>query len=216
MGLYHNFLLYFERERLWEALQGLARVSEPINPPPTTIHFPDYEIKLPFTTDFGEGNDYLYDTPKLKPAISLFFDEDEIILDYLLHNNNDWLRRAPPRERGIEQVLIGNIYLTVYTDLLKHAAFNKTTQMVLFCFGTTGTRMSLLFSESQSIRRTFSNLLEEHGGLIGIFDRENDCGELFWFKGRPMRASLPSNYLLPEEIAEVLKRNCPGVKLDGR
>jgi hypothetical protein len=66
--------------------------------------------------------------------------------------------------------------------------------------------MSFLFSESESIRRTFSQLLEKYGGVIGIFEWENDYGELFWFKGNPMQVSLSSNYLLPDEIEAELKR----------
>jgi len=54
MGLDHSILLYFKRDWLWEALQGLAGISEPATPPPTTIHFPDHDLKLPFSTVFGE------------------------------------------------------------------------------------------------------------------------------------------------------------------
>ncbi|MBE0687476.1 MAG: hypothetical protein IH585_15915 [Anaerolineaceae bacterium] len=66
--------------------------------------------------------------------------------------------------------------------------------------------MSILFSESESIRRTFSKLLENYNGVTGIFDWENDYGELFWFKGKTMQQSLSNNYLLPEEIEVELKR----------
>ena len=107
---------------------------------------------------------------------------------------------------GIRWVAIGFIYLTVYADLSKHYGFKKPTDLVLFSFGTTGTHMSILFSESESIRRTFSELLENYGGVIGIFDWENDYGELFWFTGKPMQVSLSNNYLLPEEIEQELKR----------
>lgn len=206
MGLNHNYLLYFKRDQLWNALTGLVKICDPIAPPPTTIHFPNRDLKLPIATDFREGNEIPYDTPEIKFAISMLFDEDEVILDYLSSIDNDWIRRAPPKDGGIEQVVIGFVYLTVYTDLSKHYAFKKPTDMVLFRFGTTGTRMSLLFSESLSIRRTFSELLENYGGVIGIFEWENDYGELFWFNGNPMQVSLSSNYLLPDEIEAELKR----------
>jgi hypothetical protein len=42
--------------------------------------------------------------------------------------------------------------------------------------------------------------------VIGIFDWEIDYGELFWFKGKPMQVNLSSNYMLPDEIDEELKR----------
>jgi hypothetical protein len=206
MVLNHNYLLYFKRDRLWDALQGVAKIAEGTNPPPTTIHFPDHDLVLPIATGFQEENELPYDKPEVDFAISMVFDEDKAILDYLSSNNDDWIHRAPPDVDGIERVAIGFIYLTVYADLSKHYAFRKPTDLVLFSFGTTGTRMSSLFSESESIRRTFSELLENYGGVIGIFDWENDYGELFWFMGKPMQVSLTSNYMLPNEIETELKR----------
>ena len=206
MGLNYNYLLYFQRAHLWDALTGLVHICDPIDPPPTTIHFPDRDLILPIATDFLEANELPYDKPEMKFAISMVFKEDEAILDYLDNNGDDWIHRAPPDFDGAAQVSIGFIYLTVYTDLSKHFAFKKPTDMVLFRFGTTGTRMSFLFSESESIRRTFTELLENHGGILGIFDWENDYGELFWFKGKHMQVSLSSNYMLPGEIEEELKR----------
>jgi hypothetical protein len=154
MGLNHNYLLYFKREHLWDALQGVAKIAEGIDPPPTTIHFPDHDLVLPIATGFQEENELPYNKPEIDFAISLLFNEDEAILDYLSSNHDDWIHRAPPKEGGIEQVAIGFIYLTVYVNLSKHYAFKKPTDLVLFRFGTTGTRMSFLFSELESIRQT--------------------------------------------------------------
>ena len=207
MGLNYNYLLYFKKEHLWDALQGVAKIAEGSDPPPTTVHFPDrQDLILPIMTGFGEKDEIQHDAPEFNFATSLFFDEDEAILDYLSHNGGADVNRAPPDPDGIRRVAIGFIYLTVYADLSKHYGFKKPTDLVLFSFGTTGTRMSILFSESESIRRTFSGLLENYGGVIGIFDWENDYGELFWFKGKPMQVSLSNNYLLPDEIEAELKR----------
>jgi hypothetical protein len=206
MGLNYNYLLYFKQDHLWDALTGLVHICDPIDPPPTTIHFPDRDLTLPIATDFLEANEVLYDKPEIKFAISMVFKEDEAILDYLENNGDDWIRRAPPDFDGAAQVSIGFIYLTVYTDLSKHYAFKKSTDMVLFRFGTTGTRMSFLFSESESIRRTFTRLLENYNGVIGIFDREIDYGQLFWFMGKQMEFDVESVYILPDEIEEMLKR----------
>jgi len=41
----------------------------------------------------------------------------------------------------------------------------------------------------------------------GIFERENDYGELFWFSGKRMQVYLSSNYLLPNEIEAELKQD---------
>ena len=78
--------------------------------------------------------------------------------------------------------------------------------MVLFKFNTTGTHMSFLFADSTSIRKTFIDLLARYKGVIGIFDWENEYGELFWLKGRHLNVRLSSNYLLPDEIEAEIKR----------
>ena len=206
MGLNYNYLLYFDRDHLWNALTGLVKICYPIEPPPTTIHFPDHDLILPIATDSFEENELPYDKPEMNFAISMLFDEDEVILDYLSSIDNDWIHRAPPGDEGIEQVAIGLIYLTVYTDLSEHYAFKNPTDLVLFKFGTTGTRMSFLFSESELIRRTFTGLLENYHGVSGIFDREIDYGQLFWFMGNQMENDVESVYMLPDEIEEMLKR----------
>jgi hypothetical protein len=66
--------------------------------------------------------------------------------------------------------------------------------------------MSFLFSESESIRRTFTELLENYDGVSGIFDREIDYGQLFWFMGKQIEKDVESVYMLPEEIEEMLRR----------
>jgi hypothetical protein len=124
----------------------------------------------------------------------------------MLNDGDEGAHRAPPDVDGVEQVAIGLIYLTVYADLSKHFAYKKPTDLVLFKFGTTGTSMSVLFSASISIRRKFTELLENYHGVSGIFDREIDYGQLFWFNGKQVETDVENVYMLPEEIEEMLTR----------
>lgn len=212
MGLNYNYLLYFKRDRLWGTLQGLGQVCDTEGMAPTTIHFPDHDLVLPLMSDWGENAQQPYDKPEFRFAISMYFEEDEAILEYLRNRDGEAYDRSPPDEsahrvKGIRRVAIGFIYLTVYADLSRHYAFlNKPTDMVLFQFGTTGTKMSILFDESTSIRKTFTKFLERYQGLIGILDLEVDYGQLFWFLGQEMDYITANNYMLPEEIAEAIKR----------
>jgi hypothetical protein len=206
MGLNYDYLLYFEREHLWDALQGVAAVADPHDPPPTTIRFPDHDLVLPIATGFREENELPYDKPEYEFAISLVFEADDAILEYLRSGGFEEAYRAPPDLDGVKRVPIGFIYLTVYADLAQHWAFKKPVDLVLFRFGTSGTRMSMLFEESASIRRTFTGLLEKYHGVCGILDLEIDYGRLFWFRGTPMEASVWDVYMLPEEIEEMLER----------
>jgi hypothetical protein len=207
MGLNYNYLLYFSQAHLWNVLQSLGDICDTEGMQPTTIQFPDHDQVIPLMSDWGKKDVFLYNQPELQFAISMNFEEDEAIADYLYNRDGDQFDRSPPEDRKPRIHSIGFISLTVFTDLSQHYGFtNKPNEMVLFKFGTTGTKMSLLFSDSTSIRKTFIKLLEDHHGIAGIFDWEIDYGELFWFKGRHYQFSLSNNFLLPEEIELELAR----------
>jgi hypothetical protein len=206
VGLNYNYLLYFKRDRLWDVLLGLSDYCDTDGMKPTTIQFPDHDLVIPLTSSWGEKNVIPYDQPEFELALSMNFEEDEAILDYLRNRDGDQFDRSPPEDGQVKVYSIGFIYLTVYTDLSQHYGFKKPSDMVLFKFGTTGTKMSFLFADSTSIRNTFIDLLARYKGLIGIFDWENDYGELFWFKGKHLQFSISRNYLLPEEIELELQR----------
>ena len=206
MGLNYNYLLYFKRKNLWKALQAVADMAEPFNDQPTTIHFTDHDLVFPLMSDFGKKTEIQYNAAELSFDISLIFEEDDAIFDYIALRGGTEFYRAPPDPDGINRVAIGFIYLTIYADLSKHWAFEKETDLVLFEFGTTGTRMSLLFSDSESIRKAFISLLEKVPGECGIFDRENDSGELFWLHGRQLNEYISDKYMNLEEMEEAIKR----------
>ena len=206
MGLNYNYLLYFPQDHVWEVLTRLGEICDTDGMQPTTIRFPDHDLILPLMSDWDEKDVIPYDKPEIEFAISMIFKRDEAIVDYLHNRDGDQFDRSPPEGGNVKTYSIGFIYLTVYTDLSHHHAFNKPNDLCLFEFGTTGTKMSFLFSDSSSIRKTFINLLEKNHGIAGIFDRENDYGELFWFNGRLLEFSISKNYILPEEIEEELKR----------
>ncbi len=209
MGLNYRYLLYFKRERLWDALQGLGKISDYDGFTPTTVHFPDHDLVLPLMSSWGKKSDVPCDLPEYEFETSLYFEEDPAILEYLRDRDGDEFDRSPPDADQPNRYAIGFIYLTVYADLSKHDRFEKTTDMALFEFNTTGTRMSMLFEESTSIRSAFIRLLETYGGVIGILDREVDYGELIWFKGKvyePYEKSVANVYTTPDEIEDMLRR----------
>ena len=208
MGLNYRYLLYFKRQRLWEVLNGLGEMADLGGMAHTTVHFPGHDQVLPLTTSFGKPNEIQHDAPEYEFILSLYFEQDAAILDYLQDRDGREWDRSPPDDDAGSRVAIGLIYLTVYADLSQHYAFKEPTDLALFAFDTTGTRMSMLFEDSTSIRNTFITLLERFDGLIGILDREVDYGELFWFKGKtypPYEQSVLHVYTTPDEIEEMLK-----------
>jgi hypothetical protein len=207
MGLDYNYLLYFKREHLWDALWGVVMIAEQHHPP-TKILFPDRELVIPLDSWLSKDKEVHHANPEFNFSIALRFEEDEAIQDYVisLDRGKRGTERSPLGMGETDQVMIGYIYLTIYADLSQHWAFKKPIDLVLYKFGTTGTRMSLLFSESKSIRRTFTKLLENHHGVCGIFDRENDGGEVFWWNGLNMNEYVEDVYIPPNVIEDRLRR----------
>ncbi len=206
MGLDFNYLLYFPKDRIWDVLQALAEFSNLGGTINTQIVFPDHVLTLPFEGSFMAKAPAQYDDPEFEFALSQLFDEDEEILDYIISRGDDIIDRSPPDDENKKrQWGIGFIYLTVIADIASHWAFTRPADIVIFKFGTTGTRMSLLFHNSTSIREKFISLLENTGGLYGIFDQEVEYGDLFWYMGKRMSVSVLDNYILPEDLEKFLQ-----------
>lgn len=202
MGLDFSYLLYFKRDQLWDVLNGVASLAVPHHPP-TTIRFPDGNRSLPLDSWMAQGKTLDYDAPELQFSTVLLFEEDDEIFDYIASRDGDNPDRSPPIEEATGQIAIGYIYLTIYNDLSTRIENARPSNLILFDFGTTGTRMSMLFSYSTSIRSTFARLLDRNNGLCGIFNRESDGGELFWLQGRRMTEYLPGAYLTDQEIKQL-------------
>ena len=200
MGLDYSYRLYFPKHLTWTALQAVVDMAEP-QTPLTRIIFPDRELLIPLQTWSRNNHMLQYDAAELDFMISVYFDEDEALLDYLHGRGDEPILRSPPGSEHENQISIGYIYLTVYQERPSLPA----SDVVCFNFGTTGTRMSLLFDGSVSIRKTFVGVLERVPGVCGVFNREIEA-TLFWWKGQPCSVEIGDPYLLPEEIEVELKR----------
>ena len=190
MGQDYSYMLYFKKDLLWVALKAVVNIAEPHNPP-TIIRFPNHELPIPLESMNHQILNY--DDPELEFATVLYFSEDKYILSWKSkitqsHSHYDSV--------GSKQISVGYIYLTISTDLTKRHPEGKTSNLVLFNFGTTGTKMSTLFLDSVSIRKTFVELLERVPGVCGVFNCE-DFGELFWKEGQTVSEKIENSFMLP-------------------
>ena len=201
MGLDYSYLLYFKRENLWDALQGVVRMAEP-HQPPTRILFPDRELLIPLDSWAMRHKEIHHDDPEFSFTTVLRFDRDEALQDYIDRHGIDDPDRGPPDPDGGGQFSIGYIYLDIHQEIPERPA----SDLVLFDFGTPGTRMSLLFDESSSIRQAFVQLLERYQGVCGVFNRE-DYGRLIWLNGQIFSEEIDDPYLLPDEIESFLQNH---------
>ena len=208
MGLDYTYMLYFKRDRLSDVLKGVADIGEPCHPP-TQIHFPDHvlTISLGKLPPFAEDNVYEYDDPELTFDTVLIFDEDTAILDWGHGQEVDNSFHHPPIMDYINPISVGYIYLTVYNDLSIYypEIILDLKDLVLFDFGTTGTRMSMMFQYSMSIRKTFIELLRRFNGVCGLFSDEKK-GEVFWLKGKEVCGFVDDIWTSPEEISRKLSK----------
>ncbi len=200
MGLDYSFLLYFKRDALWDALQGVAAISRPSDLP-TLVVFPNHILSLSLKP-WGDKNRLIKcNDPEFGFMISIYFPPDIEITDYVQrHFPDHYTEMVKESPLGIP---IGYIYLTVYNDMGSRVHEIVDPDLVLMEFGTTGTRMSCLFSESSSIQKGFVNLLEKHSGVCGVLNLE-DAGLVFWLKGQKTDARIPNPWLQPKEIEGLL------------
>jgi len=202
MGLDYSYLLYFKREHLWDAMQGVAAIAQPLGPD-TRFRFPDGDRFLPLQIWAHKVHEYSHDDPRFSFATSLYFEEEELILEYVRELGNEDRYRAPPDPDGLKQYPIGFIYVDVYNDLSRFSRSFTERDLVLLDFQAATTSMSLLFEESASIRRRFRQLLAEHGGVGGLFDNEYE-GHVFWWNGHEQDLYVRSAYVPPGEIVHLL------------
>jgi hypothetical protein len=202
MGLDYSYLLYFDRKLQWEALQVVVDISVPHHPP-TKILFPDHELSIPLESWSSNNGVLKYNDPELQMHTSIYFEEDDAILDYLQDRNGDKNLRSPPEGNLNPKVSIGYIYITIYNETSQRYPDIGSKNYVAFDFGTTGTSMSMLFYYSHSIRSTFVKLLERVPGICGVFNREDD-GSIFWYKGQHLSIEIANPYMSLAEIESVV------------
>lgn len=205
MSTNFSYLLYFNRDQLWNALQGVVNIAEPFHPP-TPIHFPTHILPIPLKTYNLPEEGYQFDDPELDFDPILKFEEDEAIIDWIYsgYRGGEDADHNPLKMDQDGKVAIGYIHLTVYNDLSQILTLNKPNDLILFDFGTTGTKMSRLLDYSTSIRKAFVELLERSKGVCGVFNRENG-GDLFWLKGQHFDKRIEDAYTHPDEIEELLR-----------
>jgi len=197
MGLDYSFKIYIKKEQIWNALQGVVGMAVP-HKIPARIHFPENDLLIPLDKWGGSDVEIYFNDPEFFFATVLNFEEDEPIHDYLRRLGNEDEFRGPP-DPVIKKVSIGYIYLSISQKIPEHNA----SDLVLFDFGTTGTRMSILFSESTSIHKTFHAFAEKFEAVCGLFNRE-ESAEVFWMDGKSVEYEINDPFLLPDDISRFI------------
>jgi hypothetical protein len=193
----YRYLLFFERGARLDVLERLGEMAAADSGHQTILVLSDREVVLPFSGWLETGPRIAWDDPS--PAWDfmtvLSFEPDEAIEHYLKRAGS-----GRPDDQG--RARVGYIYLKAHNDM---AGWPSGTgeELVLFEFGTPGSSMSVLFTESESIRGSFAHLLESCRGVYGLLDME-DSAELFWWRGEETSETIPDASLPLAEIEGLL------------
>ncbi len=207
MGVNHSYQLYFQRQDLWHAMDGLLKMAEP-HQPPAVVHFPDHQKEVPLDPWPMRREVIRHDDPTFSFATVLKFDWDEAIEDWVSrHRYSGDSDRSPPDPFEAAQASVGYIYLNIYADLRERFDLGKPAgDLVLFEFDTTGTRMSTMFSQSTAMRAAFIHLLENYRGVSGMFYWESSSVNMFWLRGRHLSVYFEDLDQLWGNIGDVLNQ----------
>ena len=171
MGLDYSYVLRFRREQLKEILFAVVERSQ-LNPnPPVEVTLPGgaESLFLPFKVLPEQIRPALFDH-KFPPffCMSLWFDPDDPFERYAATVAAEG-HPLPRDSQG--RVALRSVYLSIY---MKATEDNPDLEFLDFRFTPATRQMSMLFAASESVRRFFVQLLEEHDGISGKFE-DSDC-----------------------------------------
>lgn len=213
MGLDFSYILYFQWEKIWDALDAVVKIAQP-SETPSRLVFPDHELLIPMDTWSSNNGLQHADDPELDYSTVLYFEEDEAILEYMeSHGKGMEDLRCPPESTGKRKYAIGYVYLSIYNRKSDWYGEEGARDVAAFDFGTPGTTMSILFQESTSIRNTFLNLARSVPAVCAVFNNEFD-GEVIWWKGKEVSFQIGDPFMQPHEIENFLSSPKPPVSHD--
>lgn len=179
MGLIYGYDIYLRPRNVAKALINLAKLAAPARAvPPLEITLPGGgRLVLPFTSHFeSEPVDCSMDST-LELDTSLMFDPDDALREY-----------AQAKGPGLEvdgRIRIGYIYATIRFVSLLHPGYASVE-----CWAATS-GMSRLFARSPNVRKAFTDLTADSGGVCCLFDTGDGGPEqVCWLNGEPTRETV--------------------------
>ncbi|MEU4064142.1 hypothetical protein AB0F25_17245 [Streptomyces wedmorensis] len=180
MGLIYGYDIYLHPRNVAGALARLADLAPPdrvVKPLEITLPGGD-RIVLPFTSHFESEPVDCSAGGTLELDTSLMFDADDSLREYA--------RTIGPEPGADGRLQIGYIYATIRFDSLLHPGYTSVE-----CWAATS-RMSRLFARSTSIRKVFTDLTADSGGVCCLFDTGDGAPQqVCWLNGEPTSEVVP-------------------------
>lgn len=184
MGLDYEYSLRFRRNQLAEILLAVADVAQPLPHPPLEVILPGGvgSIRLPFTSRFKVEPVFCDARDHLSFDTALWFESDDVLERYA---NACEAEGHPLARDGQGRIRLAYVYLFIW---LKIHDNNDNQEYLDFDFTPATSQMSLLFAASESVRRSFVQILRDHDGILGQFmDSDNNWGPItIWPETSPL------------------------------
>ncbi|MDG5806466.1 hypothetical protein P9869_28155 [Streptomyces ossamyceticus] len=180
MGLIHSYDIYLRPRKVAKLLTAMAERA------PTARAGRSLEVTLPggdrlvlpFTSRFESDPVDCSMSGTLELDTSLLFDVDDALREYA--------RLSSPRPEADGRVQIGYVYAMIRFESRLHPGYAS----VECCAATSD--MSRLFARSANVRKLFTDLTADAGGVCCLFDTGDGAPEhICWLNGEPTRDTLP-------------------------
>lgn len=180
VGLIYGYDIYLRPGNVARALTNLAALAAPRAPavPPLDVTLPGGDrLLLPFTSHLaGEPVD-CSTSSTLELDMSLLFDVDDALLQYAQ------ARGSEPDADG--RIRSGYIYATIRFASVLHPGYTSVE-----CWAASS-GMSRLFAQSANVRKVFTDLTADSGGVCCLFDTGDGAPEqVCWLNGAPVRETV--------------------------
>ena len=191
MGLDYAYSLRFRRDQLAEILLATAGIARPLPHPPLEVVLPGGvgSIHVPFTSRFRVEPVFCDALDHLRFDTALWFESDDVLERYA---KIDEAKGHPLMRDDKGRISLGYVYLFIYLKIHKNS---DNLEYLDFHFTPATSQMSLLFAASESVRRSFVQILRAHDGMLGQFeDSDNNWGPItIWPETSPLHN--PANLL---------------------
>ncbi|MCQ1578018.1 hypothetical protein [Streptomyces parvus] len=198
MGLSYGYDIYLRPRNVARVLAHLAELAPPARSvPPLDITLPGSDrLVLPFTSHCRSDPVDCSTSSTFELDLSLMFDPDDALREYA--------QTGGPGVEADGRIQIGYIYATIRFESLMHPDYTSVE-----CWAATS-RMSRLFARSANIRKVFTDLTADSGGVCCLFDTGDGAPEqVCWLNGEPTQETV-SGPLFPDRRALVATWPDPG------
>ncbi|MGW1268732.1 hypothetical protein [Streptomyces sp. NPDC002491] len=179
MGLTYSYDIYVRPRNVGRVLANLAELAPPARAvPPLEVALPGGDrLVLPFTSRFESEPVDCSTSSTLELDMSLMFELDDALREYAQTSGAD------PDADG--RIQIGYIYAVIRFESLLHPGYASVD-----CWAAT-TGMSRTFARSVNIRKAFTDLTADSGGVCCLFDTGDGGPEqVCWLNGQATRGML--------------------------